>query len=75
MSAHCRWCGGGHVDLAGHEENCVMRPRPVQLCEHYTCRCARAAELAELSDRTGRAIYLKEAVEVHSQLVRCRMSA
>lgn len=23
---HCRWCGGGAVDLATHEQNCVMRP-------------------------------------------------
>lgn len=24
-SKHCRYCGGGAIDLAAHEENCVMR--------------------------------------------------
>lgn len=74
MSAHCRWCGGGHIDLTEHEANCVMRPRPVQLCEHYACRAARAAELADMADITGDPRLLREAVDVHDQLVRCRMT-
>lgn len=47
---------------------------PTQLCEHYACRCARAAELAAMYDRTGRGSLLREAIGVHEQLVRCRMS-
>jgi hypothetical protein len=25
---HCRYCGGGHVELDAHEANCVMGPTP-----------------------------------------------
>jgi hypothetical protein len=42
------------------------------LCRHYECRCARAEELAQIAERTGRGFYLQEAVAVHSQMVRCR---
>lgn len=38
---------------------------PVYLCEHYACRCARAAELAAQG-------LTVEAIEVHSQRVHCR---
>lgn len=36
---HCRYCGGGAVDLEGHEANCVMRPTRTarvrtELCLH-----------------------------------------
>jgi hypothetical protein len=43
------------------------------LCEHYACRCARAAELAEMYDRTGDGRLLREAIGVHEQRVRCRL--
>lgn len=42
-------------------------------CEHYACRCARARELLAIYDRTQQGRYLREAVEVHSQHVVCRM--
>lgn len=56
---------------------------PMQLCEHYACRCARAEELSQIADRiestTGVTVYSNrlrlDAVDVHEQLVRCRMSA
>lgn len=43
-------------------------------CAHYACRCARAAELAELADRTGNPRHLAAAVDVHrlEELVECR---
>jgi hypothetical protein len=34
-------------------------------CEHYICRCARAAELAAMG-------LLPEAIRVHQERVRCR---
>ena len=46
--------------------------RTTTKCEHYDCRCARAAELAEMADRTGDASLLAQATEVHSQEVECR---
>jgi hypothetical protein len=45
----------------------------VERCEHYVCRCARAAELAEMYDRTGDGRLLREAVDVHEQQVECRL--
>lgn len=46
---------------------------PAQMkCEHYACRCARAAELAAIADRTGDARYLAEAIAVHHAKVTCR---
>lgn len=42
-------------------------------CQHHYCRCARARELMQLMDLTGRTHYLREAVEVHEQLVECRL--
>jgi hypothetical protein len=41
-------------------------------CEHYSCRCARAAELAALADSSGENRYLFDAIQVHSQQVTCR---
>ena len=41
-----------------------------RLCEHYTCRCARAAELAAMDDGSGR--LTREAIDVHEKRVRCR---
>jgi hypothetical protein len=41
-------------------------------CIHYACRCARAAELAALADRTGDARFLVEAIAVHDRPVTCR---
>jgi len=38
---------------------------PMRLCDHHSCRCARAAELAA----QGRTL---EAIAVHEALVRCR---
>ena len=35
------------------------------MCEHYDCRCARAAELAVMGQTA-------EAVRVHGEQVRCR---
>ena len=49
----------------------MMRPRP-SFCQHYACRCARAAELAAMSDRTGDPNLLAKAFDVHSQVVPCR---
>lgn len=43
-------------------------------CTHHACRCARAAELAEISDRTGKAHFLAEALDVHFQEVDCRLT-
>jgi hypothetical protein len=45
----------------------------VQRCEHYVCRCARAAELAAMYDRTGDGRLLREAIGVHGQQVECRL--
>jgi hypothetical protein len=42
------------------------------MCKHYACRCARAAELAQMAERTGRTELLVDAVAVHSQRVQCR---
>lgn len=42
-------------------------------CEHYACRCARAAELAATADRTGNGRHLVAAVHVHSERVECRL--
>ncbi len=39
-------------------------------CNHYACRCARAAELASLTDRTGDPRYLYEATQMRE--VECR---
>lgn len=44
------------IDWDGHR---------VDYCEHHTCRCARAAELAAMGQ-------LHEAIEVHFARVRCR---
>jgi hypothetical protein len=41
-------------------------------CTHYACRCARAAELAEMSDRYGRPSLMIEAINVHDSYVTCR---
>jgi hypothetical protein len=46
----------------------------VKICEHYICRCARAAELAEISERTGEARYVLEAIAVHHEAVACRLA-
>jgi len=43
-------------------------------CAHYACRCASAAELAEIADRSGDARYLTLAIEIHAQEVICRFS-
>ncbi len=43
-------------------------------CEHYACRCVRAAELAHIADISGNPRYLKQALDVHSQRVRCCQS-
>lgn len=40
-------------------------PAHRKLCEHYECRCARAAELAAM-DRT------EEAIAIHGKQVMCR---
>ena len=45
---------------------------PHFLCTHYVCRCARANELAIIASITGQGRFLLEAIEVHSQQVRCR---
>jgi hypothetical protein len=46
----------------------------MKLCTHYACRCARAAELALIADRTDDARYLAEAIDCHSRgKVRCRL--
>jgi hypothetical protein len=37
-------------------------------CEHYECRCARAAELAAMG-------LTAEAIQVHFERVRCRKVA
>lgn len=46
------------------------------MCQHYECRCARAAELAQMADRAMnlRAAndLLLQAVGIHSQQVICR---
>lgn len=47
----------------------------MKTCEHYYCRCARANELAAISDRTGEVDYLVQAIAVHSQRVTCRIPA
>lgn len=44
------------------------------LCEHYACRCLRAAELTALSDITGKVSYLKQALDAHTTRVRCSLS-
>ena len=41
-------------------------------CTHYACRCARATELAEMSDRQGRPSLMIEAINVHDDEVPCR---
>jgi hypothetical protein len=71
---HCRWCKSDvvEVDLPAHEAACFARP-PRGLCEHYACRCARAAELAAMYDRTGKGKLLLQAVQVHDQKVECRL--
>ena len=47
------------------------------LCTHYACRCAQAAELEAMSDKAAdprtSAELLARATEVHNQPVRCRM--
>ena len=43
------------------------------LCTHNACRCARAAELAAMCDRTGDIRYLLEAIGVHGREVECRL--
>jgi hypothetical protein len=48
---------------------------PTRLCDHYACRCARAAELADIADRTGNGRYLVEAIGAHGQQVPCRLEA
>ena len=50
----------------------VERLRTINTCQHYACRCARAAELAAMADTTGNAELLAAAVAVHTQNVRCR---
>lgn len=43
-------------------------------CRHYDCRCARAEELARMSDRAvkGKADLLLEALRAHLLDVPCR---
>jgi hypothetical protein len=41
-------------------------------CQHYACRCARAAELAAMAERPGHGHLLLAAIAVHSQEVECR---
>lgn len=41
-------------------------------CTHYACRCARAAELAEMADRYGGPSLLIDAISVHDSYVPCR---
>jgi len=42
------------------------------VCEHHDCRCAAAAELAAIAERTGLTRFLAMAVAVHEQRVVCR---
>lgn len=42
------------------------------ICTHFACRCARAAELAEVADRTGNPAYLAMALEAYGASVPCR---
>jgi hypothetical protein len=53
-----------------------MNPHEKILCEHYTCRCARARELLlvadRLVDRAAAAKLVRTAIAVHSQQVECR---
>lgn len=42
-------------------------------CDHYACRCARAAELAAIADRLNDPRMLADAIAVHEQLVECRL--
>lgn len=45
-------------------------------CEHYACRCARAAELVAMADAKRnpslQVSLLRQAIAVHSQRVECR---
>src|SRR5215831_14363349 len=54
----------------------MRRAMAGERCTHYLCRCARAAELAEMSDRaTDPGVarrLLAAAIAVHTQDVRCR---
>jgi hypothetical protein len=45
-----------------------------RLCTHYACRCARAAELAAWSDRTGEVRFLLDALRVFEVAVPCRVA-
>lgn len=42
-------------------------------CEHYVCRCAAAARMALVYDRTGRGEHLQRAIEAHDQRVPCQL--
>jgi len=46
---------------------------PVLRCEHYACRCYRAAQLPEMCDRTGQGRYLLMAIHAHFEFVECRL--
>lgn len=50
-----------------------MRAPDVQSvrCTHHACRCARAAELAAIADRTGEVRFLVEALSIHESEVWC----
>ena len=46
MTQHCRYCGGGAVDIYFHEENCVMRPtadKPKGVCLQRPCEWPRCS--------------------------------
>lgn len=43
-------------------------------CRHDYCRCARAAELAVMAERTGDARLAYEATQVHQSEVECRVA-
>ncbi len=42
------------------------------ICQHFSCRCARADELAMMADRSGKPELLHQAKQVHQQSVPCR---
>lgn len=49
---HCRYCGGGAVDLDTHEANCVMRPDPVVVRAPLDCKIPGAKASVEIT-RSG----------------------
>lgn len=63
----------GAASVAGGAGEAVTGASPSPAyCSHYACRCARAAELAALADRTGDVRHLAEAIAVHGRSVPCR---